>query len=103
MKRFNLITLSLLGLLSAATSHAAEPKGQVLVDANHRWAFLFTALRFALVTPCRPWSAPGPAGGAVSGHTLYIGYEAGGNGLATVTGRDAVSARASSPPPRAVP
>lgn len=31
MKRFNLITLSLLGLLSAATSHAAEPKGQVLV------------------------------------------------------------------------
>ena len=31
MKRFNLITLSLLGLLSAATSQAAEPKGQVLV------------------------------------------------------------------------
>ena len=31
MKYFNLITLSLLGLLSAATSHAAAPKGQVLV------------------------------------------------------------------------
>lgn len=36
------------------------------------------------------------AGGAVSGHTVYIGYEAGGNGLVTVTGRDAISARASS-------
>ena len=35
-------------------------------------------------------------GGAVSGHTAYIGYQANGNGTATVSGRDAVSGRASS-------
>lgn len=35
-------------------------------------------------------------GGAVTGHTAYIGYQVGGNGTATVSGRDAVSGRASS-------
>lgn len=35
-------------------------------------------------------------GGAITGHTAYIGYQPNGNGTATVSGRDAVSGRASS-------
>jgi outer membrane autotransporter protein len=35
-------------------------------------------------------------GGAITGHTAYIGYQVGGNGTATVSGQDAVSGRASS-------
>ena len=36
------------------------------------------------------------AGGAVTGHTAYIGYEGSGDGTAVVSGRDVVSGRASS-------
>lgn len=36
------------------------------------------------------------SGGAITGHTAYIGYQPNGNGTATVSGRDAVSGRASS-------
>ncbi|MBU7574981.1 MAG: autotransporter outer membrane beta-barrel domain-containing protein [Hydrogenophaga sp.] len=35
-------------------------------------------------------------GGAITGHTAYFGYQPNGNGTATVSGRDAVSGRASS-------
>lgn len=35
-------------------------------------------------------------GGAITGHTAYIGYQPNGNGTAMVSGRDAVSGRASS-------
>lgn len=43
-----------------------------------------------------PGSLSVDAGGAVTGHTAYIGYEGNGDGTAVVTGRDVVSGRASS-------
>lgn len=43
-----------------------------------------------------PGSLSVDAGGAVTGHTAYIGYEGSGDGTAVVSGRDVVSGRASS-------
>lgn len=43
-----------------------------------------------------PGSLSVVAGGAVTGHTAYIGYESNGDGTAVVSGRDVVSGRASS-------